>query len=70
MMTSDDCVRAAWQALLRGDLAERDRLCKLGEELIRRGDRVRSGGPLVEGEAIRVRSAVLCLPDRSNESLQ
>lgn len=25
MMTVDDCMRAAWQALLKGDLAERDR---------------------------------------------
>jgi hypothetical protein len=28
-------MKAAWQALLRGDLAERDRLCNLAEARLR-----------------------------------
>jgi len=32
--TSEDCIRGAWQALLRGDLAERDRLCARVKQLI------------------------------------
>jgi ketosteroid isomerase-like protein len=50
MMTADDCVRAAFQALLRGDTAERDRLCALAEDLMRRRDRLNAGGPLIEGD--------------------
>jgi len=30
-ITIEDCVKGAWQALLRGDLEERDRLCNLAE---------------------------------------
>jgi hypothetical protein len=30
-MTIEDCVRAAWAALMRGDYAERDRLCALAK---------------------------------------
>ena len=68
-MNVEDCMRAAFQALLRGDTAERDRLCKLAENLMRAGDRVRAGGPLIEGEAIRV-ADVIALPDRSNLSVR
>ncbi len=32
--TSEGCLRAAYQALLRGDTAERDRLCKRAEALL------------------------------------
>jgi hypothetical protein len=32
--TAEDCLRAAMRALLRGDLIERDRLCKRGERLL------------------------------------
>jgi hypothetical protein len=28
-MTADDMLKAAWSAALRGDMAERDRLCAL-----------------------------------------
>jgi hypothetical protein len=59
MLTADDCLRAAWQALLRGDAAERDRLCALAENLIKAGDRLAAGGPLVEGAPIKL------LPDLS-----
>ena len=27
MNTSEECMKGAWQAILRGDYAERDRLC-------------------------------------------
>jgi hypothetical protein len=57
MMSVEDCLKAAWQALLRGDLAERDRLCKLAENLMRMKDRHDAGGPVIEGEAIRVKTA-------------
>lgn len=33
--TSDNCLRAAMQALVRGDTAERDRLVRRGEMLMR-----------------------------------
>lgn len=32
--TSGDCMRAAFQAILRGDYAERDRLCERSKTLI------------------------------------
>lgn len=32
--TSDECMKAAWQAILRGDYAERDRLCERAKSLI------------------------------------
>ena len=50
-MTTDDHMRAAWSALLRGDTAERDRQCDLAkaalieeerEEVIRAATRVMS----------------------------
>jgi hypothetical protein len=68
MMSPDDCLKAAWNALLRGDLAERDRMCDLAKNLMNAGERVRSGGPIIEGEAIRVGEAI-ALPDLSAESV-
>jgi hypothetical protein len=44
--TSDECLKAAFQALLRGDLAERDRMCDRGKRLIeaeRKGGCYRKG---------------------------
>lgn len=38
-MSSEDHVRAAWGAILRGDYAERDRQCGLGIEAIRSEER-------------------------------
>jgi hypothetical protein len=32
--TSDDCLRGAWAALIRGDTAERDRLCDRARSLM------------------------------------
>lgn len=63
-------MRAAFAALLRGDTAERDRLCKMAEQLIRAQDRVAAGGPLIEGEAIEICPDVICLPDRRGERPQ
>jgi hypothetical protein len=68
--TTQDYMRAAFAALLRGDTAERDRLCKMAEQLIRAQDRMAAGGPIIEGEAIEIRRDVIALPDRSREALQ
>jgi hypothetical protein len=62
MMTPEDCMRAAWQALLRGDTAERDRLCDLAGNLIRAAERIEQGGQICIGQPI-------ALPDRSNEKI-
>lgn len=75
MMTADECLRLAWAALLRGDTAARDRYCKLAENIIRAGERVRASGnvnDVVAGEPITVQavSDVIALPDRSKELLQ
>lgn len=64
MMTVEDCMRAAWKALLRGDTAERDRLCDLAKNIMAVQDRLSKGYPATE--AI-VTSAPICLPDRSGE---
>jgi len=63
MMKVDDLLREAFAALLRGDTAERDRLCALAENLIKAGDRVRSGRALVLGQPIM-------LTDRTHETVQ
>ena len=34
MNTTEDCLRGAFAALLRGDTAERDRLCARAERLV------------------------------------
>jgi hypothetical protein len=34
MNTSEKCMKGAWQAILRGDYAERDRLCDRARLLI------------------------------------
>jgi hypothetical protein len=43
--TPEALLRAAFQALLRGDTAERDRLCALAEAAIDRAERVRELRP-------------------------
>lgn len=62
MMTVEQCLRAAFAALVKGDTAERDRYCRLAENLIKAGDRVKKHGPrsIVQGDLIR-------LPDGSLE---
>lgn len=69
MMTADDCIRAAFQALLRGDTAERDRLCALAKNIMLARERLEAGGPIIEGQAIRLPD-VIALPDRSHETPQ
>ena len=55
-MTIDDCMRAAWQALLRGDYAERDRFVAIARTLINARARFDSDGSLIdEGQAIKLR---------------
>lgn len=73
MKTVDDYIKEAWQALLKGDTARRDELCAQAERLIHLQ---RSGGAdawiraQMENE-IRMRPpAVICLPDRSGETIQ
>jgi hypothetical protein len=71
MMDSKDCLRAAWNALLKGDLDARDRYCDMAEDLLRRGERIREHGPsaVIEGEFIEVPN-VIYLPDYSNKTSQ
>ena len=64
MMTAEQCLKAAFAALLRGDTAERDRYCDLAKNVMAVGERIDKGYPATE--AI-VTSAPICLPDRSNE---
>lgn len=60
MKTVDDLMRDAFAALLRGDIAERDRLCAAATNLLNAERRMREGGPASLGEPI-------ILPDRSGE---
>jgi hypothetical protein len=60
MKTVNELMRDAFAALLRGDTAERDRLCALAMNALNAVDRVHAGGPLMLGEPI-------LLPDRSEE---
>lgn len=60
---------AAFQALLRGDLAERDRLCALAENAISMANRVQNGGPVALGEAIEIEPVPILLPDLSGERM-
>lgn len=66
MMTVDDCLRAAWRALLRGDTAERDRYCDLAKNVMAVQDRLGSGYPTVEAV---VPGAPICLPDLSKQEI-
>lgn len=54
MMTAEDCLKQAFQALLRGDTAERDRLCRLAEHIRAQQIRVQEGGQLMPGEPIEL----------------
>lgn len=56
MKTVDDYMRAAFDALLRGDTAERDRLCRMAGQLMAAKERLDAGGPLVEGAPIIVKA--------------
>jgi len=46
MKTAEDLLKDAWEALMRGDLKERDRLCDLATHIINQRIRVKEGGPL------------------------
>jgi len=57
MMTIEDCMRAAFQALLRGDLAERDRMCDLARNIINARDRIQKTGDasdIIQGTPIQL----------------
>jgi hypothetical protein len=57
MMTAQDCLRAAWQALLRGDTAERDRLCGLANNVLNASERIQKTSDhrqIVKGDLIRL----------------
>jgi hypothetical protein len=43
-MTVEECLRAAWEALLRGDTAERDRLVRLAQNVMSAGERIKQSG--------------------------
>lgn len=65
MRTIEDCARAAFAALLRGDLAERDRQIALARNLLNAAERIKQSGDynkVVVGEPI-------CLPDHSKEAM-
>lgn len=55
-------MREAFQALLRGDIAGRDRYCDLAKNIMAVGERVQAGYPVEEAIAI---GAPICLPDHS-----
>lgn len=63
MKTVDDYMRAAWQALLDGDLARRDELCRQAERLMR----AQETGAAMHNAFDRTQ--VICLGDRSGERL-
>lgn len=46
VLTVEDCMRGAWQALLRGDLEERSRLVALAERALKGGDAVQGDAPV------------------------
>lgn len=44
MRTPEDCLKAAWAALLEGDTGERDRQCALAEHMLEQQRRILAGG--------------------------
>lgn len=48
-LTVQDCMAGAFQALLRGDTAERDRLCAMVERTMK-GESVPSDTPIIMGK--------------------
>jgi hypothetical protein len=53
-ITVEDCLKGAFQALLRGDTADRDRLCAMAEKAMRGKPCVPGNTPVAGGEAIDV----------------
>ena len=60
-MNSGDYLRAAWAATIRGDTAERDRLCELGKIALRaeeRSARIRSMSGIMQVDFYVTKSGV------------
>lgn len=63
----DDYIKEAWQALLKGDTARRDELCRQAQRVLD----LQKNGWSGEGSAIRrPPPAVIHLSDRSGETIQ
>jgi len=54
MIDPEELIKKAFQALLDGDLAERDRLCALAQHVLKQRVRFLEGGELMPGEPILV----------------
>lgn len=54
MLTADECLKAAFADLLRGDTAERDRLCKLAAHINGQQDRAADPTRGTPGNPIRL----------------
>lgn len=54
MKTVDDLMRDAFAALLREDVAERDRLLALATNILSMAERLKHGGPAMLGEPIKL----------------
>ena len=67
MMTVDQCMRLAWDALLEGDLKKRDFYCNMASNLMAVEQRCAEEG--VCEEAIIGNNTPICLPDRSHERI-
>jgi hypothetical protein len=57
MRTADDCLKAAFAALLDGDTATRDRHLRDAEAILKLSERVRRGEPVVAGPPIHIGEA-------------
>jgi hypothetical protein len=72
MRTVDDYLKAAWQALLAGDMVRRDELCRQAERLLRTQQCSDEVVRRMQEESIlrNLPPPVICLPDRSDETVQ
>ena len=67
MRTVEDCLKDAWQALLKGDYAERDRQSDMATHIRNQQIRVKEGGPLWDDkESIVVDEAKISQKDGEN----
>lgn len=55
MRTVEDCLRSAFSALLRDDMAERDRQCAMARHILKQSIRVCEGGSVMTEKEILVR---------------
>ena len=51
VLTVQDCLAGAFQALLRGDLAERDKLCAMAERAFDSNEAIAGDKPIPMGKA-------------------